>query len=54
MSGGHSEIWEYIMATREEAVEAEVRISKLEARIAELETRLRDHEQAVPHPESQA
>jgi hypothetical protein len=54
VSGDHSEIWDYIMDTREAAGITDENIAKLDARIAALETRLHDHEQAVPHAEAEA
>ncbi len=44
---GHGDLESLIDGLRED-------LSRAEARIAELEERLHDHEQAVPHAESQA
>ena len=48
MSDSATEIWNYIHD------EIGRRTARLEGRVTELETRLRDHEQTVPHEESQS
>jgi hypothetical protein len=46
-NGGHSDIWNYIDGLRED-------LGRAEERISQLEDTVREHQMAVPHPESQS